>query len=192
MITLAENLAYMYDLKLDSEKIIKYIEEINKKKNSLLLIPNRPHLTMSLYFSDDYDAIPEEKYIIDLMKNEVHPLVYETLNNIGITNLHPRIRFAPSKLMPGMDCLIHEDSDVSFAYQIYLNDNFGGGETYFPEHSISIKPKPGHLIIFDSSLPHGVNTVTKNPRYTITSNFVPNPNNTKYVIYDIDDPDVYK
>ena len=186
METLLENVAYIHDLNIDSEKIISYIEKINKKKNSLLLIPNRPHLTMSLYFEQMKDLMPEEKYIIDLMRS-THDIVKDTLKNIGVIDMSPRIRFAASKLMPGMDCLIHKDSDRSFAYQIYLNDNFGGGETFFPEQNIYIKPKPNHLVIFDSSIDHGVTKVENEPRYTIVSNFVPNLTNSEFVIYDVDD-----
>ena len=31
---------------------------------------------------------------------------------------------------------------------IYLNDNYDGGELYFPEHDLAIKPEPGMLISF--------------------------------------------
>lgn len=31
---------------------------------------------------------------------------------------------------------------------LYLNDDYSGGELYFPEHDISIKPEPGMLISF--------------------------------------------
>jgi len=187
METLLENIAYIHDFAIDSEKVISYIEKINKKKNSLLLIPNRPHLTMNLSFLDRVNDIQEETYIKDFMVNEIHPIVYEQLDKIGINNLAPRQRFAPSKLMPGMDCEIHIDGPEEFAYQIYLNDDFDGGETFYPEKKLYIKPRAGHLVIFRSSLPHGVTKVEKKPRYTITSNFGPNPKNLKFVPSPIDE-----
>lgn len=187
METILEGIAYIHNMHLNNDKIISYIENINKKKNTLLRIDNRPHLTMNLSFLDNENDIEEETYIKDLIINEVHPLVYEQLNKIGINNLAPRQRFAPSKLMPGMGCEIHIDGPKEFAYQIYLNDNFEGGETFYPEENLYIKPRPGHLVIFKSSLPHGVTTVEKNPRYTITSNFGLNTKNLKYVPSPIDD-----
>jgi len=53
---------------------------------------------------------------------------------------------------------------------IYLNDDYDGGEIYFPRQEISIKPKAGTLITFPGSLHyiHGVNKIISGTRYTIT------------------------
>ena len=87
METILEGIAYIHNMHLNNDKIISYIENINKKKNTLLRIDNRPHLTMNLSFLDNENDIEEETYIKDLIINEVHPLVYEQLNKIGINNL---------------------------------------------------------------------------------------------------------
>jgi hypothetical protein len=41
---------------------------------------------------------------------------------------------------------------------IYLNDNYVGGELYFPEHDLMIKPEPGMLISFPGNFwnRHGI------------------------------------
>ncbi len=54
---------------------------------------------------------------------------------------------------------------------LYLNDNYGGGELYFPDHKISIKPEACELIIFPGghSNIHGVEEITHGDRYTIVS-----------------------
>ena len=51
----------------------------------------------------------------------------------------------------------------------YLNDQYEGGEIYFPKLDFEVKPKKGSLIIFPSGSDHihGVKTVEKHPRYTI-------------------------
>jgi hypothetical protein len=43
-----------------------------------------------------------------------------------------------------------------WASVIYLNDNFEGGEIYFPETGESYQPLTGSLIIFEGRLRHGV------------------------------------
>ena len=50
-----------------------------------------------------------------------------------------------------------------------LNDDYEGGETYFPEQNIKYTPEAGHLIMFPSDLthPHGVTEVIKGDRYTL-------------------------
>jgi hypothetical protein len=52
---------------------------------------------------------------------------------------------------------------------LYLNDNFEGGELYFPDHNISIKPKAGLLAAFDGghTNQHGVTLITSGERFTI-------------------------
>lgn len=62
---------------------------------------------------------------------------------------------------PGFVTTVHSDNlDIEkskyFKYRwsghisnlIYLNDNYDGGELYFPEHDLAIKPEPGMLISF--------------------------------------------
>ena len=52
---------------------------------------------------------------------------------------------------------------------IYLNDDYEGGEIYFPTHGISLKPKAGDLLMFPGNMhyAHGVTPVMSGYRYTI-------------------------
>lgn len=52
----------------------------------------------------------------------------------------------------------------------YLTDDYEGGEIIFPEFNISIKPKAGSVILFDSTLEHGVNEVKSGDRKTLAHN----------------------
>jgi predicted 2-oxoglutarate/Fe(II)-dependent dioxygenase YbiX len=70
---------------------------------------------------------------------------------------------------------------VDYGAVIYLNDDYEGGEIYFPDHNIDFKPKAGTLVFFPSNnmYIHGVRTITKGTRYTTPSFWVP----TKYKIF---------
>lgn len=64
----------------------------------------------------------------------------------------------------------HTDPSVQYASILYLNDDYSGGELFFPNLNIEIKPKPGTLLIFPGSdkYNHGVRFVNKGPvRYVI-------------------------
>ena len=52
---------------------------------------------------------------------------------------------------------------------LYLNDDIEGGELYFPDHNVSIKPKTGLLAAFDGGHKnqHGVTLIKSGTRYTI-------------------------
>ena len=62
-----------------------------------------------------------------------------------------------------------QDQDI--ASVMYINDGseFEGGELYFPNQSLQIKPKAGMAVFFpgDINYSHGVKTVTSGARYTI-------------------------
>ena len=75
----------------------------------------------------------------------------------------------------GASAGVHMDNHVRFEYLtnssiVYLNDDYEGGEIYFPKFDFSYKPKKGDAIIFScdtEEYQHGVTTVTKGSRYTI-------------------------
>ena len=58
----------------------------------------------------------------------------------------------------------------AFASIIYLNDDFEGGEIYWPELGLQPPIKPGMLAYFPSTADylHGVRAVTKGKRYTFS------------------------
>jgi len=53
---------------------------------------------------------------------------------------------------------------------IYLNDNYEGGELYFPEHNFYIKPEVGTLVCLkgDENSLHGVKKILSGTRYTVS------------------------
>jgi hypothetical protein len=52
------------------------------------------------------------------------------------------------------DTLTDIENNIKYAWSghisnlLYLNDNYSGGELYFPQHKIKIKPEPGMLVSF--------------------------------------------
>ena len=63
----------------------------------------------------------------------------------------------------------HNTPHREFASVVYLNDDFEGGEIYFPYAGCRLKPRAGMLIGFRGSAesPHGVTAVAKGVRYTM-------------------------
>jgi hypothetical protein len=67
--------------------------------------------------------------------------------------------------------LQHQYHWRNFGCVLYLNDDYTGGEIYFPNQNIEIKPKPNTLVFFPGTLEylHGVKPINDNIRYTLTS-----------------------
>jgi predicted 2-oxoglutarate/Fe(II)-dependent dioxygenase YbiX len=64
---------------------------------------------------------------------------------------------------------------VDYGSIIYLNEEYEGGEIFFPKYEICLKPKPGTLIFFPSNnmYAHGVRHVTSGVRFTSAHFWVP-------------------
>ena len=85
--------------------------------------------------------------------------------------------------LPGMEQNLHADNMKNnveapewfhhrdFGSVLYLNNDYDGGMTFYPEYEISIAPKPGMLLIHpgDSDHLHGVTKVKNVNRYTVVS-----------------------
>jgi len=61
------------------------------------------------------------------------------------------------------------DYDINSLF--YYNDDFDGGDLYYPDHGITVRPKPGLAVIHpgDVNYLHGVTMVTRGERYTTPS-----------------------
>jgi hypothetical protein len=80
---------------------------------------------------------------------------------------------------PGMEQPPHADDmtntnikgyeDNAFGSIIYLNENYAGGKTYYPDYGIEITPETGKLAVHpgDVNHIHGVTKIEEDTRYTI-------------------------
>lgn len=115
--------------------------------------------------------LPEE---ILKMLNKVFEIVYKKSTDVYdvAINIFPKsalhlVRFVKGfSLNPHVDTMSYEGNHVASVY--YINDDYIGGEIYFPEHGLEIKPKPNSLIIFpgNENYLHGVREIVDNDRYS--------------------------
>jgi hypothetical protein len=64
----------------------------------------------------------------------------------------------------------HTDPSIKYAAILYLNDDYVNGELFFKNKDISLRPKPGSLLIFpgNEEFEHGVKHVGEGPiRYVL-------------------------
>ncbi|MEY9772085.1 Rps23 Pro-64 3,4-dihydroxylase Tpa1-like proline 4-hydroxylase [Sinorhizobium fredii] len=71
-----------------------------------------------------------------------------------------------SHIKPHKDTGIYTTSRIA-TLVLYLNDEFEGGELYFPDISLQHTPRTGELICFYSEYRHGVRPVTAGVRYCV-------------------------
>ncbi len=93
--------------------------------------------------------------------------------NYSIPNLKVE-DFMFSKYMPGCHIKAHSDTGVYSTSRVvtavqYLNEDYDGGNLFFPDMGVSIRPERGDLILFWSEYNHGVNVISKGVRYCVVS-----------------------
>ncbi|MFM6983878.1 MAG: 2OG-Fe(II) oxygenase [Chitinophagaceae bacterium] len=71
-------------------------------------------------------------------------------------------------------------NEIKYGVVLYLNDNFEGGELYYPNLDLVIKPEKGMLVYHSGDEEHEVLKVISGNRYTLTS-FVRSPRNSSGV-----------
>ena len=122
--------------------------------------------------------------VFSIMQQYVDNVQYEVEYKFGrkLERTNPGIR----KWLPGEYQDIHADGEtasgwpgynyiVDYGSIIYLNDEYEGGEIFFPKYNIHIQPKPGTLVFFPSTnmYAHGVTEVNSGTRYTSPHFWIP-------------------
>ncbi len=122
--------------------------------------------------------------VFAIMKHYVESVQREVEYKFGrkLEKTKPGIR----KWYPGEYQDVHADGEtasgwpgynyiVDYGSIIYLNDEYEGGELFFPKYNIHLKPKPGTLVFFPSTnmYAHGVTEVTEGIRYTSPHFWIP-------------------
>lgn len=120
--------------------------------------------------------------IISIINNMVDRLKVEVdlFFNVDAFPTSPAmVRWLPGQLqMPHADKELHSGPDAGkpndfpwydIAGLFYLNDDYEGGELYFPNQGIQFKPKAGsaHFFPGDMNYIHGVTEITSGVRYTV-------------------------
>jgi len=155
---------------IDFKKIFNCFNAIDEK---FLPVGHRTQLTMKIDFYSDEFISEEQSYLKQLVKNKVHPIVYDFMQKVGVNrdeySHFPNI--LGSKMVPGSKMESHFDPEDAVVYLLYLNDGFEGGDLVFDDLDITFSPTAGKLFIFYSKYKHHVTTLSGKERYTLSSGF---------------------
>lgn len=123
-------------------------------------------------------SAPKVPQIIQGMVNRLKKEVDAFFNVDAVPTSPAMVRWLPGQLqMPHADKELHEGDNKGkpndFPYYdlaglFYINDDYEGGELYFPNQGIQFKPKRGAAYFFPGDLNyiHGVTEITSGERYT--------------------------
>ena len=131
---------------------------------------NRVHNT-NLFTEEEAKTVSQT--LIDRVKCEIESTMSVELgpNVPSIVRWLPGNGQAPHADKQLLDGTPNSYPENDIASLIYINDDYDGGEIFFPNQSIQLKPPKNSLIFFpgDVFFLHGVTTVSSGIRYTIPS-----------------------
>jgi len=166
------NFIHIHDDILSKEDCQKFITFINTNTDRIVLINN----ALCKYYR--LEGIFEELAVTLFNKiKDALPEIYKKT-----TFINKNFRF--SKYTDGMEFGIHRDGSYNdnygnksiFTINIFLNDNYDGGETsFFNDDNQVIKivgPKIGRASIFNGSIKHCGNKVINGTKYLMRSDLM--------------------
>jgi Rps23 Pro-64 3,4-dihydroxylase Tpa1-like proline 4-hydroxylase len=82
--------------------------------------------------------------------------------------------FLLSRYAPGCHIKAHSDTGVFSTSRVitavqYLSETFSGGEIFFPQFGVEIRPSAGDLVLFWSEYEHGVAPIADGVRLSVVA-----------------------
>lgn len=100
------------------------------------------------------------------------PAVVRGRRPIGLNERFRFYRYDPGEqfALHTDGCYRRQNGEASFlTLMIYLNEDFAGGETTFPEYDVCITPKTGMMLLFRHELLHAGEAVRRGRKYVLRS-----------------------
>lgn len=177
IVQILHNKIVRFDNVINSMNIINLIEEVSKTCYPLEVVERRPHLTMELPYlfskKDNMSAVRLRSFALTHMIPAIEKYMF-----LGhMEKMEPKKDFITvSKMLPGSNMGQHKDdleeNSDNFIAMFYINDNFSGGELFFPEINFLYKPVAGDIISYPAKMLHEVKETSGNERYSIGYGFM--------------------
>lgn len=160
-----EDCEYFYNLVLESAE-----EDPRDHFLSIGLVENRMLEDNNYPLHQD----PDKKllHLINTIK-EYYESTYEMHGTFGFSRVFGHVMETGAKLTPHKDSEPNEEGVYdgkrrSHVCSILLTKDYEGGNLIFPEKDITLKPKPGSLVLFPGYyIQHSVTEVTRGPRVNL-------------------------
>lgn len=145
--------------------------------NKIDYLTTRYGFNSQLYWSHNTIGYAIKKALEETVKD----YRYESENNHTLDALHSCISadegFQVLKYEKGHFYKLHIDfgdnSKRVISILVYLNDNYKGGETYFPRQNVKVKGNQGDVLVFPSNYcyPHSAEEILEGVKYSVVTWF---------------------
>jgi hypothetical protein len=147
------------------ERCIEYRSQTASSKYSLILSKYSKRITEMISYEAGHRLVP----MFDLCRMETADGGY-CPGHTDAEGLGPH----GSSYMPEYSPFhIYEPNIIDMSVNIYVNNDFEGGQLHFPKFGITVEHTPGQLVWFPGSAEyeHGVHKIKGNPRWNIITHY---------------------
>jgi predicted 2-oxoglutarate/Fe(II)-dependent dioxygenase YbiX len=104
-----------------------------------------------------------------LFDSSIHYATHFDLFNISHSSINLSKYIEGKAMGSHIDSTPDQQEKAAMTAILYLNDDYEGGELFFREQKIKLKPKAGTVVIFPSYIPfyHQSFTITKGVKYIV-------------------------
>ena len=163
---------------IDEDDCIKAIEYLNKKQEENKLLSSEADSRL-------FEWNPKSKESLHLIKKyskkilDVYDLEYDLYPHIVIL-----VKYEPGSFVPlHTDIMDEKCIEDKLSLVLYFNDDYVGGDIYFPKLGKQNHPERGTALSYESDNPnfdHGTNKVEKGSKYILAFCFTKNKNLSEY------------
>jgi len=150
---------------ISQDQVKEVMNFLRDNKNNTLNIDNKSHAGKSKK-DRIIDIANKRLSILDIDFNPLFDGLYTTLPIRNIMKYEIGDVFHPHQ-----DSSIHCPIESDWGLVLYINDDFEGGELYYPEKNITYVPKSGDLVIHGATkeFSHGTTKITSGTKYVATT-----------------------
>ena len=165
----------LYQKMLDNEEINYVLDNIDNNKYHQGRVGNRVNPKQKIR----KDLFIEKKDLLEYIDNTFYNKLYENINeNFSDIKYREKWKIGYYDEIDSGFYNLHTDTagdtkyrNISSVIMLSNANDYEGGELYFPDLNKTFKLDKGDIIVFDSTLLHGVRPITKGKRHVLISFF---------------------
>jgi len=142
-------------------------------------VPNQDFMKTAITSTKSYLETTDDAILkcLDIWFNNhlaLDPASYKLMKNTYYYKRGPGAGYGPHSDFATMPDGTYEQVSATILGYLCDGDKFDGGEIFFPDYDISIKPEIGSVVIFGHKVKHGVQDVTSGERAIVSTFLVKN------------------
>jgi hypothetical protein len=154
---------------ISKDQLEETMDFLRDNRNKTLQVDEKSHLGKSR--RNNIIDIPKSNVgkRLSLLDIDFNPMFDNLYSVLPISNI---MKYEVGDVfLPHQDSSIHCPIESDWGLVLYLNDDFEGGELYYPEKNITYVPQAGDLVIHGATkeFSHGTTPIIRGTKYVATS-----------------------